>query len=470
MSKTILWMRQDLRLRDNPALAAAVERGAVIPVYVWSPEEEGDWAPGGASKYWLHQSLEALDADLRAKGSRLIVTRGPIRDALRALIEESGSDAVYWNRRYEPAAVERDALVKTALKEEGVEARSFNGALLWEPWTVETQQGDPYKVFTPFWKRCQDEEVARPLEAPEQIPAPEEWPSSLALDELELEPKIDWADGIDDAWTPGEAGALDRLEKFTAELAPEYGKMRNRPDVDGVSRMSPYLHFGEVSPRTIWHRLRDAYPDGSTSAGKNAMSYLREIAWREFAHHLLYHFPETTHQPLRREFEAFPWKPDEESLRRWQKGMTGYPIVDAGMRELWATGWMHNRVRMIVASFLVKDLMIPWQEGARWFWDTLVDADLANNTLGWQWTAGCGADAAPYFRVFNPISQGAKFDPKGKYVRRWVPELESVELANLHAPWEADSPPSDYPAPIVDHAEARKAALAAYEEVKAAKG
>ena len=467
----VVWLRQDLRLADNPALRAAAERGGpVVPLYIWSPEDEGEWRLGGASRYWLHQSLRALAAQLEQRGSRLILAEGSALEVLRATVQATGASAVYWNRRYEPAVVARDARIKQALKDEGTEPHSFNGSLLWEPWTVETQQGAPYKVFTPFWKRCQEEPVDPPSAAPDRLPAPAKWPNSVPLDELQLEPKIPWAQGIAEAWTPGEQAAAERLEQFTQTIAPGYEETRNRPDLDGVSRMSPHLHFGEISPRTIWHRLRRAYPDPETSDGRNASSYLREIAWREFAHHLLYHFPETTEQPLRREFEAFPWEPNERQLSRWQRGQTGYPIVDAGMRELWATGWMHNRVRMIVASFLVKDLMIAWQEGARWFWDTLVDADLANNTLGWQWTAGCGADAAPYFRVFNPISQGAKFDPHGDYVRRWIPELAGIDLKHLHSPWEAADPPARYPAPIVDHAQARKAALAAYEVVRSVRG
>ncbi len=353
---------------------------------------------------------------------------------------------------------------------------SFNAALLWEPWTIETKNETPYKVFTPFWKACQAaDSPAEPQESPERIPGLETWPESLEIASLDLEPKIDWAGGIADAWEPGEQGAMSCLERFLSEAIDDYGKDRDRPDKSGTSRLSPYLHHGEISPRRIWRAVQEKLENDDNPC-RGARKYLSEIAWREFGYHLLYHFPETPLEPLRPEFDSFPWADDPRGLEAWQKGQTGYPIVDAGMRELWTTGWMHNRVRMIVASFLVKDLFLPWQEGARWFWDTLVDADLANNTLGWQWAAGSGADAAPYFRIFNPVSQGERFDPQGLYVRRWVPEIAGLSDRYLHKPWEA--PMKDlqgagvdlgnaYPRPIVDHAEARQRALAAWDDLKA---
>ncbi len=478
-SPTLVWFRLDLRLADHPALAAAVRRGApVLAVFVWAPEEEGDWPPGGASRWWLHQSLKALAADLDSRSARLVLRRGPALAALRALVKETGAGAVYWNRRYEPALMARDRAVKDALRSDGLEVESFNSALLFEPWTVANQAGKPFQVFTPFWRHCLGlADPPEPLPAPQQLPAPARWPRSLALEELDLEPKIDWAAGLRAAWPPGEAGAAAALRRFLEQAFAAYGEQRNRPDLPGTSRLSPHLHFGEIGPRQVWHALRAwaSRHDLPPSAWRGS-PFLAEIGWREFAHHLLFHFPHTPTAPLREEFARFPWRQNAAGLKAWQRGRTGYPIVDAGMRELWTTGWMHNRVRMIAASFLVKDLLVDWREGARWFWDTLVDADLASNTLGWQWTAGCGADAAPYFRIFNPVSQGAKFDPHGDYVRRWVPELARLPAEWIHQPWAA--PPEvlaragveldrDYPQPVVRHAIAREVALEAWAKIKA---
>jgi deoxyribodipyrimidine photo-lyase len=474
LAPTIVWFRHDLRLADNPALATAEKRGGpVVPVFIWSPEEEGAWPPGAASRWWLHQSLAALDDHLLAIGSRLVIRRGPALESLRALAKETGAGAVLWNRRFEPAIIARDANVKKSLRSDGIEAESFNAALLHEPWTIQNQSRKPFQVFTPFWRHCLARpDPAEPLPAPKRLVAPSKWPKSLALGELKLEPGINWADGLRAAWHPGEAGATTHLNRFLARAFDDYAALRNRPDVTGTSRLSPHLHFGEISPRQVWHGLRKmASKRGLPVAQWRGSQFLAELGWREFAHHLLYHFPRTPDEPLRSDFRKFPWHKDAASLRAWQKGRTGYPVVDAGMRELWTTGWMHNRVRMIVGSFLVKDLLIDWRLGARWFWDTLVDADLANNTLGWQWTAGCGADASPYFRVFNPTSQGRKFDPHGDYVRRWYPELKQLPDRWVHQPWQA---PGDilprarvrlevtYPRPIVDHPAARAAALEAF--------
>ena len=471
---SIHWFRQDLRLADNPALLAAMGRGEpIIPVFVWAPEEEGGWQPGAASRWWLHQSLAQLDASLRRLGSRLIIRRGPTLDTLRELLDQTGSTAVFWNRRYEPAAIERDTRVKAALQKDGRMVESFNGTLLFEPWAVQTQQGRPYQVFTPYWNAClKSPEPAPPDGAPSQLANPRLWPPTLQLGDLGLEPSIDWAEGLRTNWRPGEAGAIDCLNRFLNQAIGDYRDDRNRPDHLGTSRLSPHLHFGEVSVRQIWSSLR-AQGNDKTSAALRV--FATELGWREFAHHLLFHFPQTPEHPLRKEFADFPWQPDEGNLRAWQRGRTGYPIVDAGMRELWHAGWMHNRVRMIVASFLVKDLLIPWQEGAAWFWDTLVDADLSNNTLGWQWTAGCGADAAPYFRIFNPVTQGEKYDPQGDYVRHWIPELNRLPSEWVHKPWEAPARllaeagihlGSTYPRPIVDHSEARSRALEALQRTK----
>jgi deoxyribodipyrimidine photo-lyase len=446
-------------------------------VFIHAPEEEEPWQPGGASRWWLHQSLRALDADLRAAGSTLVIRRGPSLAALRELARKTGAKVVFWNRRFEPAVTARDAAIKEALVASGLEVESFSGALLNEPWTIQNQSGKPFQVFTPFWRHCLTKPVrSKPLPKPRRIQAPARWPTSLSLRSLGLEPRVDWAKGIRAAWRPGEAGARLQLRRFLHRALPEYTENRNRPDLSGTSRLSPHLHFGEMSPWQIWHAL-GRYAETKRIPEKvwRAWSFVTELGWREFSHHLLHHSPHTHSEPLRPEFKKFRWHKDVRFLKAWQKGRTGYPIVDAGMRELWTTGWMHNRVRMIAASFLVKDLLLSWTEGARWFWDTLVDADLAQNTLGWQWTAGCGADAAPYFRVFNPVSQGEKFDPQGDYVRRWCPELVSLPDAWIHKPWQA--PPEvldrvgfrlgrDYPEPLVSHAIAREVALEAFANLK----
>ena len=451
--------------------------GAIVPVFIHAPDEETPWAPGEASCWWLHQSLLALEAGLRAIGSRLIIRRGSSLESLRALAKETGATGVFWNRRYEPAAIARDTKLKAALSGDGLEVQSFNAALLHEPWTIQNQSGRPFQVFTPFWRHCLAKlDPAEPLPAPHTLSAPEKWPKSLVLDELELEPRIPWADGFRPVWSPGEAGAHQQFDRFLGSAFTTYSEQRNLPAVAGTSRLSPHLHFGEISPRQIWHDVRRmARKRGLSLEQWRASQFLAEVGWREFAHHLLYHFPHTPTEPLRADFKKFKWRKDGGFLKAWQRGRTGYPIVDAGMRELWTTGWMHNRVRMIVASFLVKDLLLSWEEGAAWFWDTLVDADLAQNTLGWQWTAGCGADAAPFFRVFNPVSQGEKFDLRGDYVRRWCPELATLPDKWLHRPWEAPALVlsragirlgHEYPEPVINHGTAREVALEAFRGLK----
>lgn len=479
---SILWFRHDLRLEDNPALAAALGAGGtVLPVFIWAPEEEGAWTPGAASRWWLHQSLASLDGALRQLGNRLILRQGPTAEALSALIKETGAAAVFWNRRYEPTAIERDTRLKEQLTAAGLRVESANAALLQEPWAIRNQARKPFQVFTPFWRHCLTQaEPPTPLPRPEHLPSPARFPVSLTLAELDLEPSLNWADGFRAMWQPGEAGATRHLDRFLAEAFSAYDEGRNRPDLPGTARLSPHLHFGELSPRQVWAALkRQAARHGWPETRWRGSQFLAEIGWREFAYHLLYHFPQTPDAPLRPEFARFPWHEDEAMLRAWQKGQTGYPMVDAGMRELWATGWMHNRVRMIVASFLVKDLLVDWRAGARWFWDTLVDADLASNTLGWQWAAGCGADAAPYFRVFNPTSQAEKFDPQRQYIRRWVPELARLPDDWIHRPGDAPAQvlaqagvrlDKDYPAPIVSHRIAREVALDAYARMKGKAG
>ncbi|MEO5961783.1 MAG: deoxyribodipyrimidine photo-lyase [Opitutaceae bacterium] len=480
MTPTILWFRQDLRLQDNPALRAALERGGlVVPVYILDDAGEDAWRPGAASRWWLHHSLAALDASLRKRGARLTIARGAAAEGLRELVLATGAKAVFWNRRYEPAAVARDAGVERELAARGIEALSFNSALLHEPHTIANKQGRPFQAFTPYWRHCLTLPMTAPAKvSPGNFPASAAWLKSLALEELKLRPRLKWAAGFEEAWEPGEAGAAKRLREFTTRRSDNYAEDRNRPDHAGTSCLSPHLHFGEIGPRQIWAALQaQAKVTGVFPASKGAGVFLSEIGWREFAHHLLFHFPQTPEQPLRAEFARFPWAEDigGRKLRAWQRGRTGYPIVDAGMRELWRTGWMHNRVRMIVASFLVKHLRLSWNEGAAWFWDTLVDADLASNTLGWQWSAGCGADAAPYFRIFAPVLQGRKFDPEGEYVRRWVPEIRGLSTSAIHAPWEASDSElavagvrlgENYPRPIVDHGTARAEALAAFKQLR----
>ena len=472
---TLVWFRQDLRVADNPALAAAREDGGgVVPVYIFAPEEEEIWRPGAAACWWLHHSLDSLAADLSALGSRLVLRRsGNSLGELLALARDCGADRIVWNRRYEPLIRVRDTRVKEALREAGFAAHSFNGALLHEPAAVKSGSGGAFQVFTPFWRRCLAlPDPPAPVPAPRALPVPAHWPVSQTLADFQLLPVRDWCAGIRAAWLPGSAAAQVKLDGFLRHSFADYAQSRNRPDLSGTSRLSPHLHFGEIGPRQVWHAARAA--GSALSADWRGSQFLAELGWREFGHHLLYHFPRLPGEALRANFRSFPWKSDLPALRRWQRGETGYPIVDAGMRELWQTGWMHNRVRMIAASFLVKDLLLSWEDGARWFWDTLVDADLAANTLGWQWVAGCGADAAPFFRIFNPGLQGAKFDPAGRYVRRWIPEIAKLPDQWLHQPWLA--PPEvlragavrlgrDYPDRLVEHGAARAAALAALSSI-----
>lgn len=473
----IVWFRQDLRLADNPALSAAAATGApVIPLFILEEDAADPRPRGGASRWWLHGSLTALSEDLARAGSPLVLRRGPPAAVLDALIAETGAEAVLWNRRYEPAPRARDETIKAALKARGLRVESFNGALLFEPWTVRSKSGGPYRVFTPFWKACLAlPEPPAPLPAPGRLAAPATPPAGERLADWGLRPIApDWAGGLRDTWTPGEAGARERLAAFLDGPVTVYKAERDRPDRESVSRLSPHLHVGEVGPRQVWHAARhtaSSFPE--RAAGVDA--FLRQVGWRDFSASLLHHLPFLPESPLDERFARFPWRDDPAGLAAWRRGLTGYPIVDAGMRQLWRTGWMHNRVRMIAASFLVKDLLIPWQAGEAWFRDTLVDADLANNAASWQWVAGCGADAAPYFRIFNPVLQGETFDPAGAYVRRWVPELADLPGAWIHKPWEA--PPAvlagagvrlghTYPRPLVDHAAARARALAALETIR----
>ena len=466
---TIVWFREDLRLTDNPALSAAAERGALLPVYIQT--EDGTRSLGGATRWWLHHSLQALRADL----GYLSLHRGDPGSILVSLARQTGATAIHWNRRYAPEAIAQDTAVKKHLAEVGLEVRSFNGALLNEPWEIATGSGSPYKVFTPYWKAARNRPVSDPLLTPTitllQLPD-----DNGRLSDWELTPTTpNWAQSWPNYWQPGEAGAQARLAAFLDEDLNNYSQERDRPDLPSTSRLSPHLHFGEISPRQV-HAAVNFQPFQDPMLVSGAEKFMSELGWREFSHHLLYHFPAMTTENWRPAFEAYPWRDSQQDLDAWRRGQTGYPFVDAGLRELWQTGFMHNRARMIVASFLVKHLRIHWRDGEAWFWDTLVDADIANNAAGWQWVAGSGADAAPYFRIFNPIVQGQKFDPNGAYVRRWCPELAELDTRFIHAPWEA-SPMElsaagiilgkSYPYPIVDHREARAAALEGYQIIKA---
>jgi deoxyribodipyrimidine photo-lyase len=476
VTPAIVWLRQDLRIQDNPALSAAVARGGpVIPVYVRDDDGEGRWPAGPASRWWLHQSLASLDRSLREKGSRVVFARGGSRAVLGRLVRKTGAGAVFWSRRYEPAAIARDTETEASLTAIGIDARSFNSALLFEPQAVANRQGGPFQVFTPFWRHCLGLPVAPPVRlGAASIAAPARWPESVDLAALGLIPSASSYRGLAETWQPGEKGAAAGLGRFVANALESYASQRDRPDVKGTSMLSAHLHFGEIGPRQAWAAIGALSKDtGIFPAGNGARTFLSEIGWREFSYHMLFHFPSTPGSPLRPAFRGFPWArdPGGRMLRAWREGQTGYPIVDAGMRQLRATGWMHNRVRMIVASFLVKHLRISWEDGAEWFWKTLVDADLANNTMGWQWSAGCGADAAPYFRIFAPVRQGIRSDPGGDYVRRWVPELAGLPSELIHCPWEAPAVAlaaagvrlgDTYPGPIVDHAAARIAALEAF--------
>jgi deoxyribodipyrimidine photo-lyase len=470
MSNAIVWFRQDLRLSDNPAFAEACrQHDAVIPVYILDEVAEG---LGGAQRWWLHHSLASLEKGLKKMGLNLCLRRGKALDILAQFVEEHQIEAIYWNRCYEPAAIARDTLIKTFFKETSVRVVSTKGNLLHEPWEIANASGHFFKVFTPYWRAClkqlnlpEEHKISRTPQALET--------RSESLESWDLLPvKPNWAKAFGEYWQPGEDGAHIKLTDFIDNHLKGYDTARDEPAKDSTSKLSPHLHFGEISPCQIWRAIAVATLDKHCDL-KSADRFLSEIGWREFSYHLLYHVPSLPTKNFKPAFDGFLWENNDARLKRWQEGKTGYPIVDAGLRELWHTGYMHNRVRMIVASFLTKDLLIDWRIGARWFWDTLVDADLASNSASWQWVAGCGADAAPYFRIFNPLLQGEKFDPNGAYVKQWVPELKSVPTQWIHKPWMAPKGSlglclgKDYPEPIVSHPEARKKALLRYNEMKA---
>jgi len=449
---TIVWFRDDLRLADNPALSAAVELGSPILCLFVLDDSPGLRPLGGASQWWLHHSLEALGADIAGIGGTLLLRSGSAATIVPELAASIGAGAVLWNRRYGGAEREIDAGIKSQLKDAGLDARSFNANLLAEPWEIVTGQGAPYSVFTPFWKACLQRHAANPprhpLAAPTELIAPAETPTGDELASWELLPTHpDWAGGLHEQWTPGEAGADERLADFVDGGVSGYAEERDFPARPATSGLSPHLRFGEISPQQIWHAARD----GRRHLGDDGATFLKEVGWREFAYHCLFAFPELATRNWRSSFDHFPWPDvDQDAFNAWTSGRTGVPLVDAGMRELWTTGSMHNRIRMVTASFLTKNLLIDWRLGEDWFWDTLVDADPASNPFNWQWVAGSGFDASPYFRIFNPERQRERFDPDDAYIRRWVPEYGTPE----------------YPEPIVDLGETRHAALAAYEETK----
>ncbi|MFJ2978066.1 cryptochrome/photolyase family protein [Curtobacterium sp. NPDC087082] len=447
MTGALVWLRDDLRLADNPALRAAIDHGGDVTIaYVLDEQSPGIRPIGAAARWWLHHSLAALDGELRERGSRLVLRRGPAAEAVDALVSDTGADAVFWNRRYGRAERDLDAGIKSTLTDGGTEAHSFAASLLWEPWTVLTGQGEPYKVFTPFWRAAQAmPEPRHPLPKPRDLPAAPRVASD-DLDDWDLLPTHpDWAGGLRDAWEPGEQGAHRRLEHFVHHALEDYDQ-RDEPAMAATSDLSPHLRWGEVSPYQVWHRLHGQL---EPEQRKNASAFLRQLAWREFNWNEYFHCEDITTVNVRREFDAFPWRdvPDAE-IDRWRTGTTGFDLVDAGMRELWHSGAMHNRVRLATASFLVKNMLVDWRVGEQWFWDTLVDADSANNAANWQWVAGSGFDAAPYFRVFNPDRQLERFDPHREYVHRWVPADE------------------DRPEPMLDLKETRQRALDAYDRMR----
>ena len=468
-----MWFRQDLRLADNPALVDACGRGEIIPIYILDDENADSWKIGGASRWWLHHALEDLN---RSLNQGLQLYKGEASAILSVLAHQTGAEAIVWNRCYEPWRIVRDANIKSALKGQGLDVQSFNGSLLWEPWQVLKKDSTPYKVFTPYYRRGCLSAIAprQPISVPININISKTSNHSLRLEDLDLLPKINWDGEMNARWDISEAAAHTRLDEFVMDDLQDYREGRNFPNKPNVSRLSPYLHFGQISPNIAWHRASEA---GAFVTNEQSLdTFLSELGWREFSNYLLYHFPKLPTDNLQARFDLFPWAENTDAdLKAWQRGNTGYPLVDAGMRELYNTGYMHNRVRMVVGSFLVKNLLVHWHHGERWFWDCLVDADLASNSASWQWIAGCGADAAPFFRIFNPITQSEKFDKQGAYIRRYVPELANLPDKYIHAPWLAPSEiltaagvdiGIDYPAPIIDIKESRERALAAFAVTK----
>ncbi len=476
MSRGLFWFRSDLRLKDNPALSYACKHCEELAiVYFYNKEDKTNWKLGSASKWWLHQSLVSLRNDLSKKDIQLQLIIACPSETLLELCLNNSITQVFWNRLYEPDYIERDKTIKEMLLNNNIKVKSLNASLLYEPWEVSKPDGTPYRVFTPFWKMMQKQGLNHSLTAnirsyPKNLNLVENTNFEKTLKHCKLLPKVEWDKQFYQHWQPGELGAQKIINKFFKNKITHYKSGRDFPNQDNTSKISPHLHFGEISSRQI------LVASSKKTTKQYAEPYIRQLAWREFAHHLLYHFPNTSTEPLNRKYARFSWaKSYKKDLVAWQMGNTGIPIVDAGMRELWITGWMHNRVRMIVGSILTKNLLIPWQVGSQWFWDTLVDADLANNTMGWQWIAGCGADAAPYYRIFNPVLQSKKFDSDAVYIKTWVPELASLPNKLTHAPWESSEEElrqynvvlgKDYPEPIINLKTSRERALEAYNSIK----
>lgn len=475
MQKTVVWFRKDFRLHDNPALSEAAKDGFVIPIFIWSEEDKREYTESEASSWWLYHSVATLEKELQAHGLKLFIKHGDEFDALVEVMDEAEADAVYFNERYEPAERSKESKITAQFESIGKKVQAFNGHLLFSPDLV-NKQGEPYKVFTSFWKRCMHEVVARPLPFPVEMKGIVQGIQSLTLDQLRIIDKNKWHQKFHTYWKPGEQAAVEKWQQYLEDGMSFYHAKRDFISSGSSSELSPYLAAGNISVKAVWHTAKALSEETPEAAVHQSIhTFLKQLIWRDFSYHQLIHNPDIIRAPLRKQFLDFPWQGTDEHLMKWKRGQTGYPLVDAGMRELWETGMMHNRVRMVTASFLVKHLLIPWQEGYNWFKHTLLDFDAANNAAGWQWVTGCGIDAAPYFRIFNPFLQSEKFDPNGHYIRKWVPELSGLQAPTIHKPWEANVSVLEeagirigvtYPSPIVDHAFARKRALEAYQQIK----
>ncbi|KAA0795837.1 deoxyribodipyrimidine photo-lyase [Bacillus sp. JAS102] len=471
-NKIIVMFQKDFRLYDNPALFEAAQSGEVLPLYVY----DETFSIGSASKWWLHHAIIDVKKQLEALGSTLIIRKGSTQEEILSLVEQLGITAVYWNICYDPDRLQSNQKMKMMLEDKGITCKEFNSHLLLEPWIIKKKDNTEYKVFTPFYNAFQKQVIPKPTSKVQSIKGVSTLPVNLPVSALHLLPTIPWTSHMESIWEPTEEGAYKTCKKFFSSKLVSYSEGRDFPNQNAHSMLAPYLSFGQISVKLIYHYLINKSNEKQCSLFEQQVnSFIRQFIWREFSYYLLYHYPFTVYKPLNKNFEHFPWNNEEELLRVWQKGETGYPFIDAGMRELWQTGFMHNRARMAVASFLVKHLLIPWQEGAKWFMDTLLDADIANNTMGRQWVAGSGADASPYFRIFNPITQGEKFDKDGEYIRKWVPELRDMPNKYIHKPWEAPEHilqkaniklGDTYPLPVVDHKAARERALCAYKSMK----
>ena len=466
---SIIWFRQDLRLADNPALFEACKSNKILPIYIYDDKNQGEFEIGEAKKVWLHHSLSSLNEDL---SNNLSFFKGSPKTIIEELIVEFKIENVFWNRCYQPWQIKRDQQIKEFLNNKDINCESFNGSLLWEPWKVLKNDGTPFKVFTPYYKNgcLVNIEPRKPLDKP-TLPKMVKSNKSSNINGLNLLPSLKWNSTIEEVWSFGEKKANEKLDYFLENGLNNYKKGRDFPASDFVSKLSPHLHHGEISPNQAWHAAKNK------SESDDCYHFCSELGWREFSYYLLYHFPDLPNKNLQKKFDNFQWDKNKVLLEAWQKGQTGYPIIDAGMRQLYKTGWMHNRVRMIVGSFLVKNLLLHWHHGRDWFWDCLVDADLASNSAGWQWIAGCGADAAPYFRIFNPITQSQKFDPEGEYIREFVPEIKNLPNKFLFEPYEAPEGilkthgiklGETYPYPIVNLKESRLKALDTFALLKKA--